>query len=103
MLCRSGRRISHAIVPAVRAGRRPSGQHDLLSLRLSLSVAVKHCSLHWSKLVTHGTGESGSILKAGLILVWQYAHADGQAEVEVDCDWRRGVRLWTGSKTCLVR
>ena len=28
-------------------------------------------------------------------MVWQYALADGQAEVEKDRGWRRAVRLWT--------
>ena len=34
-----------------------------------------------------GTGQSGSILKERLILVWQYALADGQAEAEKDWNW----------------
>ena len=41
------------------------------------------------------TGQIGSIFKARLILVRQYAHADGHAEVEMDWNWGIAVGLWT--------
>jgi hypothetical protein len=34
------------------------------------------------------------MFKERLILVLQYALADGQAEVEMDRNWRRADRLW---------
>jgi hypothetical protein len=66
MLCRSGRRISHAIVPAVRAGRRPS-QREGTEYRGKQAKTGNSLALGFDRALFKSHPEFNGGIRAGVI------------------------------------